>query len=165
MEHERRPQRFDEPCGDLLRLVVGVALEQDPELVAAETRRDVARANACADTLGSGDEQIVAGAVAEPVVDRLEVVEVEEEHRRVVGRPACERLADAFGEEPAVRQAGERVVVGLVAELLLDRSFSSSTLAWLANVSKSLRSSSLNVDTSPARLPTSKEGERALPAP
>ena len=56
--------------------------------------------------------------MAEPVVDVLEVVEVDEEHRDL-GVAARQRGADLLAEERAVRQAGERVVVGLVVQLLL----------------------------------------------
>ena len=66
---------------------------------------------------GDRDQQLVAGGVAEAVVDRLEVVEVEEQrgHRaRAAARPA--RAASAALDEPAaVGQAGQRVVEGLEA--------------------------------------------------
>ena len=73
------------------------------------------------DPLGDLHEQFVAGRMAPAVVDDLEAVEVEEEDRVLgaVDGLAGERLRDARGEESAVRQPGERVVVGLVAELLL----------------------------------------------
>ena len=56
--------------------------------------------------------------MAETVVDGLEVVEVEEEHGGVA-RTHDERVLDAVGEERPVREPGQRVVEGLVAELLL----------------------------------------------
>ena len=49
-----------------VRLVIG----QDGELVAAEPRDEVALAHEAADPLGHGDQQRVAGRVAERVVDR-----------------------------------------------------------------------------------------------
>ena len=72
-----------------------------------------------AQPLGDGDEQVVADRVAERVVDGLEVVDVDEQHgdRRLGQR---ERLLDAVDEQRAVREAGERVVVGLVLELALE---------------------------------------------
>ena len=60
--------------------------------------------------------------MAEPVVDVLEVVEVHEQDREAVRR-ACapnERVREAIHEEDPVRQAGERVVQRLVAELVLE---------------------------------------------
>ena len=54
----------------------------------------------------------------EAVVDRLEVVEVEEENSGVA-RTHDERVLDAIREERPVREPGQRVVEGLVAKLLL----------------------------------------------
>ena len=60
--------------------------------------------------------------MAERVVDRLEVVEVHEEHR---DRPAVAELAiecvlHPVGEQDAVREAGQRVVQRAALELLLE---------------------------------------------
>ena len=66
--------------GDRHRLVlVGEAVDQDPELVAAEAGDDVAGAQVGAQPRRHRAQQLVAGVVAEAVVDQLEVVEVEEE--------------------------------------------------------------------------------------
>ena len=70
----------------------------------------------------TADEQEVAGGVAEAVVDGLEVVEVEEEHREVAaaaGDPG-EGVLDTVAEEALVRQVRERVVERLVRELVLE---------------------------------------------
>ena len=68
------------------------------------------------------DEQIVASCVAEGVVDRLEVVEVEQEDDgvRTARVVAAKRVGRGLDERGPVRQIGERVVVRLVAELLLE---------------------------------------------
>ena len=65
----------------------------------------------------------VAGGVAEAVVDRLEVVEVDEHHadRCPLAAGAGQRVLDAVGEQRAVGEAGERVVERLVGELVLER--------------------------------------------
>ncbi len=57
----------------------------------------------------------------ETVVDRLEVVEIEDEHRdvAVLLRPASECVLDAIGEQSSVREARQRVVERLVPELVL----------------------------------------------
>ena len=96
---------------------VADARDHDRELVAAEARDGVLGAHAAAQALGDGDEQRVADAVAERVVDGLEVVDVDEQDGglAVVG----ELLAHALHEQRAVREVGERVVVGLVVELVL----------------------------------------------
>ena len=68
-------------------------------------------------------EHQVAGGVAERVVDRLEVVEVHEQHRNGIAaaRLALERVLDAVLEQRAVGEAGDGVVERLVRELLLER--------------------------------------------
>ena len=66
--------------GDRDRLAfVGEAVDQDPELVAAEAGDDVAGPQVGAQPRRHRPQQGVAGVVAEAVVDQLEVVEVEEE--------------------------------------------------------------------------------------
>ena len=63
-------------------------------------------------------QQLVAGVVAERVVDDLEVVEVEEEQREAAAprRRRAERVAEAVEQQRAVREAGERVVQRVVAD-------------------------------------------------
>ncbi len=77
--------------GDRDRLVlVGEPIDQDAELVTAEAGDDVPGAQVRAQTRRDGTEQLVAGMVAEAVVDQLEVVEVEEDdpdRRTRDGRP------------------------------------------------------------------------------
>ncbi len=79
--------------GDRHRLLlVGEAIDQDAELVAAEAGDDVAGAQVGAQTGRNSAQQVVAGVVADAVVDQLEVVEVEEEHpdRRAGGGPPAQ---------------------------------------------------------------------------
>ena len=74
----------DRQCALESRLVV----DQDRELVAAQPGSHVSLAEAATDAIADHDQQLVAGGVAEGVVDRLEVVEVEEEdHRPDAVRP------------------------------------------------------------------------------
>ena len=108
--------------------LAGEVLEQQGELVAAEPRDRVHRAQHRPQPLGQPGEQPVAGGVAERVVDLLEVVDVEEQHRdgRVRAPRAVERDAEAVEEQRAVGQAGQRVVQRLWAScdlgaLALDR--------------------------------------------
>ena len=103
---------------------VGGVLEEDGELVAAEPRRRVARAQAPSQPIGDRAEQLVAGTVAEAVVHELEVVEVDEgdgRDRRVGPADAGQRVLDPVEEQRPVRQPGERVVERLVAQLVLQR--------------------------------------------
>ena len=73
------------------------------------------RATACSSWSPTG--------VAEPVVDDLEAVEVEEQHRGaalgVVALGAPDRLVEAVHEQHAVRQAGQRVVQRVVLQAAL----------------------------------------------
>ena len=65
-------------------------------------------------------QELVAGPVAQAVVDQLEAVEVEEHHHRgwsVVAEAAGDGVAQAVDQQQAVGQAGERVVQGLMGQL------------------------------------------------
>ena len=66
-------------------------------------------------------QQHVADRVSERVVDVLEAVEIEEQHRKLAAAPmrAGDRLSDAVGEQRAVRQSGQRVVVRHVDDPLV----------------------------------------------
>ena len=59
--------------------------------------------------------------MAERVVDVLEPVQVEEQHRDAVVLAACthDRAREPLREQGAVGQVGQRVVVGEVAQFLL----------------------------------------------
>src|SRR5262245_63470210 len=61
--------------------------------------------------------------MTEAVVDRLEVVEVEEHDGDVLvlAPRAGERVPDTLREQRPVREPGDRVVEGLMRELLLER--------------------------------------------
>ena len=75
---ERSDQSSCEPFCSLVRAVAG----QNRELVAAEPGRQVAGSHHTADTARDRDQELVTGVMAEAVVDRLEVVEIEKEHGR-----------------------------------------------------------------------------------
>ena len=123
----RQVERLGQLALDAVRhpgRVAGVAdvVHQDRELVAAEPRHRVAGPHAPLDAPGDGPEQLVADAVAEAVVDDLEPVEVDEQHREaVLGAPlgAAEGAAEQVGEQRAVGEAGQGVVEGVVEQLLL----------------------------------------------
>ena len=67
-------------------------------------------------------QELVAGAVAEGVVDLLEAIEVDEQHRENLlgSRGASERLVEPVTKECAVRKVGEPVVERLARQLLLE---------------------------------------------
>ena len=93
--------RWREVLGVDGRLHVGA---HDHELVSAGAGREVRCAQDALQTLGERDEQVVAGGVAERVVDELEPVEVEEQHRDVHVR--CGTRASATVERLEQQGAG-----------------------------------------------------------
>ena len=62
---------------------LGAALDEHDELVAAEPADRVALAQDAGEPGGDAAQQLVAGGVAEGVVDVLEAVEVDEQRRRL----------------------------------------------------------------------------------
>ena len=101
---------------------VDYVLQQHGELVAAEAGQGVARTQGRVHALGDGDEQAVPGLVADAVVDDLEAVDVGEQHP-VVGPAAlaaAQGLLQAVEEDPAVGQAREVVVEGVVGQARLE---------------------------------------------
>ena len=112
--------RLDAPGDRLGGLGVGDVLEEEAELVAAQPRHGVARAQRGAEAIAHLHQQLVADRVAERVVDHLEAVEVEEEHGQVLVAPpgAREPVAEPVHEQRPVRQPGQRVAEGLRGQLL-----------------------------------------------
>ncbi len=100
---------------------VGVGQDQG-ELVAADARQDVAVAQDVAQRVADARQELVAGGVAEGVVDQLEAVQVEQHQR--AGAAMAARAADLalelFLEAPAAEEARQRVAVGEVLQLVLE---------------------------------------------
>ena len=119
----RRGEQVEDALGGVGGLLAADVLEQDRELVAAEARGGVDAAHGAVEPPRDRDQHLVADRVPERVVDLLEVVEVEEEHREraVVAAPAGQRLARGLDEHRAVGEPGDGVVEGLVRELGLER--------------------------------------------
>jgi len=94
----------------------GDVLHQHCELVATKARRCVDRPQHPTQPIGDGDQDLIAGGMAEGVVHLLEAVDVHEEHRdgrRISLRPG-QCMSHPVLEQPSVRQAGERVLEGLL---------------------------------------------------
>ncbi len=96
---------------------------QHRELVAAEAGDDVARPHRLLEALRDLAEQLVAGVVAQSVVDVLEPVDVQEQDgdAGAVAFGPRERVAEEVDEQPPVGEAGEQIVVGAVGEQVLGR--------------------------------------------
>ena len=87
-------EAFDDVVGDgSCTVAVPWITQQDCELVASEPGREVVRAHAVRDPLGQRDEHGVTRDVPEPVVDGLEVVDVDEEQGVAGGDPDPELAA------------------------------------------------------------------------
>ena len=72
--------------------------EEQHELITAEARNGVGRARQSRESMGNGCEHAIAGVMAEVVVDRLEMVEIDEQDGELTGgaRERCERLGEAI---------------------------------------------------------------------
>ena len=130
-EHDRRRlERGRDAQGDGRGLVgvVDVAAH-DHELVATEPGHHVAGSEHAGDAAGRLDEQLVAGVVAEAVVDDLEPVEVEEQQgdEELVGPGGGDGVLELVEQQRPVGQVGQRVVGRLVGELFGLRAWRSVT--------------------------------------
>ena len=78
---ERLAEVGDQPLGEVDGLLwMGELLAHDDELVAADAGHHVAAPDGVGEPLADGAQQLVARGVAVVVVDRLEAVEVDEQH-------------------------------------------------------------------------------------
>ena len=96
--------------------------QQDDELVAVKAGRRVARAYQLNQPLGHGYQQLVADAMTVGVVDRLEAVQIDEQHGRRLVRALVpdDSVLEALQDEGPVRQAGQGVVQGRGARSFRD---------------------------------------------
>jgi hypothetical protein len=97
----------------------GGVLQQDSELVASKAGSRVGWSYACTDALRRSHEQLVTRGVAEAVVHRLEIIEIQEQDRDAPTFPSTsrQRVLDPIDEQSAVGELGERIVEGLPLEL------------------------------------------------
>ena len=120
----RLPDRREDPLRKRHPVVErGVAIQQDPELVAAEAAARVGRGDARSQAAADLLEDLVPGVVPEAVVHPLETIEPNREDRGVSvrRRRARQGLADAIPEEGAVGEVRQEVVQRHLGELPLER--------------------------------------------
>ena len=112
----------DDVAGDVLRGGAISLGEQDGELVTAESGDQVGAPHPHPQQFGHRDDQLVTGAVAEGVVDLLEVVEVHHQQRSAGAVPLAqvEVALELLIEAAPVREPGQRVVLGQVCQLRLE---------------------------------------------
>ena len=108
---------FPNSCGDplshdldLMGLVEFFA--QDDELVPGQPGQRVLGPQGRGDPFAHGDQQIVTRLVAMGIIDALEVVQVDEEHRDQLLRAptAHDGMIDALDQEGAVREPGQGIM-------------------------------------------------------
>ena len=85
--------------------------QQDGEFLAAEAARKIVRAEATVQRRGEDRQHPVADRVAVDVVDRLEAIEIGDQHgdRRAARRAPGDRRLRVDHERAPVRQSGERI--------------------------------------------------------
>ena len=103
-----------------LRLVQAGVGQQDGELVAAQPGEEVAGPQGRAQARADLPEQVVAGVVAEAVVDLLEAVEVEQQQRGRARRAVAvvEHPLGLLEQRAPVGQPGQLVGAGLLPDLV-----------------------------------------------
>jgi hypothetical protein len=92
----------------------------DDELVATQPGDQTSPVHRFGSPRGEVADELVAGEVAEIIVDRLEPVEIEEQDGYRAGPPADEAMVQMRQQGSAVRQCRQIIVLSLVAQLILD---------------------------------------------
>ena len=86
----------------------------DGEFVGVEPGQRIVVAQHRSQSLADAAQELVADAMAERIVDRLEMVEAEHEHRHLLGVAACAQqdVVHLLTQQIAVRQPGQAVMLG-----------------------------------------------------
>ena len=112
----RRIGKGRDPVGGLLRQKhegVGVAAKAHQRVLGFQLSRHTTR---------DGQQDAVAGRQPDGIIDLLETVEIEDDHRRTskpLGTRTCECRGKPVHEQFAVRKAGQVIVNGVMQETLL----------------------------------------------
>jgi hypothetical protein len=109
-----RRQRLPESTGDAQRATLVGTGQNDQKLLATPATDRVLGSECPVEDLRGLDEHLVAYSVTEPVVDRLEVVEVDEKERQgqIVPARGAEPIVQVLLDRPTVPQTGERIDLG-----------------------------------------------------
>ncbi len=122
VDDHRIQQRFVDATRGFEHLLRGLdVLQHDDEFVAAHAHDHVLGAHRRADTLRDGLQQLVARLVSPGVVDMLEAIEIQKQHREHLSCLAglLDRAWQMSREEQPVRQTRELVMVRQVIQVLL----------------------------------------------
>ena len=123
LQRERLLEHLHDPVGDVRSLdALPAVLQQDRELVPTQPGGGVGSSERFLQPVADLQQEPVAGGVAEGVVDRLEVVDVHEQHCDgfAVALLALDGVQHAVAEQRPVREVGDGVVERLVLQLLLE---------------------------------------------
>ena len=115
LEADRLVDAVEDALGHAVDVLAGAgAVEDHDEFVAAEPHAKIRCAAGFAHALRRHHQHVVAGGMAERVVDLLEAVEVELHHRQPLAAPvrALDQRVEMIGKEGAVVQAGQSVMNG-----------------------------------------------------
>ena len=119
-QHHRLGDQRHQPGGTPLCPRGGLAVrQQEQELVAPQPCHPLARLERIVQAPCQLHQQLVADRMAERIVDPLEMVQVDEDQRRLVAAQlaGAQRLREVLDDLVAVGQAGELVMVGEVLRL------------------------------------------------
>ena len=115
VDGDRGAQGLQHFLGDLSSVLnFADDVDQDGELITAESRHGVFLPHGGAEARCDGPKKLVADGMAKRVVDLLETVDVEEQDRELVAMPhrMREGYAQPVIEQGAIGQSGDRVVIG-----------------------------------------------------
>ena len=120
IDRERCSQRVKEPLRQRVRVSAGGFVEDDRELVTAETCDGVTVSDTESKTVGYLDKKSISLVVAKGVVDHLEPVEIAEQDRDRRGRSprSGQRMFEPVTQQRAVREARQMVVERLMGQLV-----------------------------------------------
>ena len=99
----------------LVKLVAVCDVAQDDdELVAAQAAHGVVCPHRLRQPARHGAQQTVANVVTQRVIDQLEPVQIDEQHRHLLAIRAglCQRVGQSLLAHGAIRQLGEHIVLG-----------------------------------------------------
>ena len=96
-------------------IAIDHAAHDDHELVASQAAHRVAAAHGLGQAVGHRAQQPIPDVVAERIVDVLEAVQVDEQHRHALARLLgfLQRLSETADAQRAVGQLGEHIVFGV----------------------------------------------------
>jgi len=108
LDHEGLMQAVGEGATEVAGRRFTVHDTSTREFVAPEPSHDVRRSHLCPQDLCHLNEQLVAGRMAERIVDELEPVHVDQRHRDLVARlEFCASRLHGIGERQTIQQSGQ----------------------------------------------------------